>query len=110
VLEKSIEFLFIRAGVPVLNLLRLKPKFLRDLDKPLAGNSPEGPLFWENSPINIFDFKYTPVATITQWQVYISPVDKRTPEVLPPSTNISTTSPCFNDRFSWRSKVCFIEL
>ena len=40
-------FLFILAGVPVLNLIKLTPNFFNDSDSLLAGNTPSGPLSLE---------------------------------------------------------------
>ena len=64
IFEKSILFLFILAGVPVLNLTKFTPIFFNDSESLFAGNTPSGPLSCEKSPIKILPFKYVPVATI----------------------------------------------
>ena len=65
--------LLILAGVPVLNLIKFMPNFFRLSDNLLAADTPSGPLSFEYSPINIFPFKYVPVATITAFTLYIAP-------------------------------------
>jgi len=57
--------LFILAGVPVLNLTKSTPILFKASDNLFAAETPSGPLSCENSPMNIFPFKYVPVATIT---------------------------------------------
>ena len=108
ILEKSILFLFILAGVPVLNLTILIPNFFRHSESLFAGKTPSGPLSHEYSPTNIFPFKYVPVAKITLSTSYIAPISVSTALIFPFSTFISTISPCFKYKLSCFSKVCFI--
>ena len=67
ILEKSIEFLFTLAGVPVLNLTNLMFNFSNISDNFFDGNTPSGPPSKELSPINIFPLKYVPVHNITSF-------------------------------------------
>ena len=57
IFEKSIVFLFILAGVPVLNLTILIPSSFKQSDNSFAANTPSGPLSCEYSPINIFPLR-----------------------------------------------------
>ena len=110
ILEKSILFLLILAGVPVLNLTKLIPIFFKTSDNLTAGNTPSGPLSKDVSPIYIFPFKYVPVASITFFTSYIAPIFVSTDTTFPSSTPMSTISACFKYKFFCFSKVCFISI
>jgi len=108
ILLKSILFLLILAGVPVLNLIKLIPNFFKLSDNLFAAATPSGPLSSLNSPINIFPFKYVPVASIRAFTLYIAPTFVSIDFTFPSSTLISTISACFTSKFSCFSNVCFI--
>ena len=110
ILEKSILFLFILAGVPVLNLTRFIPRAFSLSDSLIAGKTPSGPLSNEFSPINTFPFKYVPVAKITASTSYTAPIFVVTDFIFPFLTSISMISACFKYNFFCFSSVCFISI
>jgi len=110
ILEKSIEFLFTLAGVPVLNLKSLIFNFSRTLDSLFAGKTPSGPPSNEFSPIKIFPLKYVPVHKIISFTLYTAPTLVSILVILLFSTPISTISACFRYKFGCLSRVCFISI
>ena len=93
-----------------MNLLIFNPKSTNLSVRCLEYANALGPSFIVNSPINILEFKYTPVANITALASYLHPNLVTTPVTTCPSCNISTTSSITISILGLSSKVFFISV
>ena len=97
-LEKSIEDVFMRGGVPVFSLDDEKPRECKDSVMPRLCFSPILPALVFCSPTCMSPFRKVPQVIIRARQNSFSPDSKTTPETPPPDVFIFTTSPRKTDK------------